>query len=417
MLGDQGSSAGPARGSFSDNSAVAPILIDITRLVYRQLTRTLPTGIDRVCIEYIRHFSGHARAVLCLGPFNAVLSKKDSERAFQALTRSETRARWLAVTLIAKAVGWRWLKVVRGPCYLLNTSHIGLENRHYAWALRRWGARPVVMVHDLIPISHPEYCRPAEYKAHHQRMRSAATLSAGIVANSQVTLDTFKAFCLEAGVAPPPSAVALLAPGLARLPQSPRVGARPIAEPYFVVLGTIEPRKNHWMLLQIWRDLCERLGAATPKLVVIGQRGWECENVVDLLERCRPLRGIVVEKGRCTDAELVTYLHHATALLFPSFVEGYGMPVTEALSLGVPVIASDIAVFHEIAGDVPDYARPLDGRRWEALITDYAQPDSALRAAQMLRIARYAPTTWAAHFQTVDMLLLQLQSPSRRPLA
>jgi len=407
----------PTPEYFNDNSRVAPILIDITRLTFRRLTRPLPTGIDRVCIEYLRHYGEQARAVLCLGPFSAVLSEADSRRAFAYLLAPDPTSRVPALVFILKAFLWRWLRVVRGPSYLINTSHIGLENRHYAWALRRWGARPVVMVHDLIPISHPEYCRPAEYEAHHQRMRSAATLSAGIVANSQVTLDAFKTFCREDGVTAPPSAVALLAPGLAHLAQGLRADARPIAEPYFVVLGTIEPRKNHWMLLQIWRDLCEKLGAATPKLVVIGQRGWECENVVDLLERCRPLRGIVVEKGRCTDAELVTYLHHATALLFPSFVEGYGMPLTEALSLGVPVIASDIAVFHEIAGDVPDYACPLDGRRWEALITDYAQPDSALRAAQMLRIARYAPTTWAAHFQTVDMLLLQLQSPSRRPLA
>ncbi len=113
----------------------------------------------------------------------------------------------------------------------------------------------------------------------------------------------------------------------------------------------------------------------------------------------------MVELGRCNDDELLAYLKHARALLFPSFVEGYGLPVSEALALGVPVIASDIAVFHEIAGAVPDYASSLDGKRWEALITDYAQPHSALRAAQLGRIANYTPTTWQAHFTVVETLI------------
>src|SRR5580698_988440 len=99
-----------------------------------------------------------------------------------------------------------------------------------------------------------------------------------------------------------------------------------ISEPYFVILGTIEPRKNHWLLLQVWRRLVERLGDRTPRLVVIGQRGWECENAVDMLERCEELRGVVTELPACPDVELTSYLRHARALLFPSFAEGYGMP-------------------------------------------------------------------------------------------
>lgn len=386
-----------------------PILIDITRLIYRQLTNNLPTGIDRVCIEYVRHFSGNARAVLCLGPFSAVLSSEDSRRAFGALLVPSRPRRGVALWLITKAVLWRWMTVVRGARILLNTSHTGLENRHYAWAIRRGGTKLVAMVHDLIPISHPEYCQADEYQAHHTRMRSAALLSAAVVANSRFTLKAFETFCREDALAAPPAAVAMLAPGL--LPVTP-TPPRTIQQPYFIILGTIEPRKNHWMLLQIWRDLCSRLGPSAPRLVVIGRRGWECENVVDLLERCRPLRHTVIERGRCSDAELLGLLQHATALLFPSFVEGYGMPLVEAMSLGVPVIASDIPVFHEIGGDIPDYASPLDGARWEALIMDYADPAGSLRAAQMQRLTAYTPTTWAAHFRIVDQLLEQVLSRS-----
>jgi len=387
------------------------ILIDITRLLYRQLTHTLPTGIDRVCIEYIRHYGNRSRAVLCLGPFSAMLSQADSTRIFTALLLPGLSARWLSAALIAKAVLWRWLRVPRRPSILINTSHTGLESPWYAWALRRSGARLVAMVHDLIPISHPEYCRSGEYAAHHVRMRSAATLAHGIVANSSVTLEKFTEFCEINRLPVPAATVALLAPGLRPAPLAGGIEDQPVRGPYFVILGTIEPRKNHWMLLHVWRSIVEQLGAEAPTLVVVGQRGWECENVVDMLERCRPLRGKVIELGRCSDQELHRYLRHASALLFPSFVEGYGMPLTEALAMNVPVIASDIPVFHEVAGSVPDYASPVDGKRWESLIKDYAQPDSAMRTAQLGRLRHFKPPTWAAHFTTVDTLLARLSNP------
>ena len=180
---------------------------------------------------------------------------------------------------------------------------------------------------------------------------------------------------------------------------------RLIAEPYFVVLGTIEPRKNHLLLLQVWRRLVEHHGSRAPRLVLIGQRGWECENVVDLLERCEALRGMVTELPACSDADLHCYLHHAQALLFPSFAEGYGMPVLEALAQGVPVIASSLPVFQEFARDIPEYIDPLDGRSWLETIMEYAKPQSPLRAKQLARLADFQPPTWANHFDQVDRLL------------
>ncbi len=181
-----------------------------------------------------------------------------------------------------------------------------------------------------------------------------------------------------------------------------------MAAPYFVVLGTIEPRKNHWLLLQLWRKLVERMGEHAPRLVIIGQRGWECENVVDLLERCEPLRGYVLELPACSDAELSTWLKHAQALLFPSFAEGYGIPLVEALSLGVPVIASALPVFREIAGDIPEYLDPLDGSGWMARIEAYADPDFSGRLAQLDRVAGFVPPAWSSHFQIVEEFLERL---------
>lgn len=364
------------------------ILIDVTRLLYRRATRTLPTGIDRVGIAYVKRYGDGARAVLARGPFGLALPRGASRALFRAVSGVEPDA-------------------ARGPAagagrrFLFNTGHAGLESPSYAGWLRRRGVRLVTVVHDLIPLTHPEFCRPSEFEAHRARMRCAALASAGIVANSRHTLAAFDDFCAREGIAHGPAAVAHLGPGLPALAP----GGRPMAEPYFVVLGTIEARKNHALVLHLWRRLAEAQGARAPRLVVIGQRGWESEGAIDLLERCRAIRGLVVEKGRCADAELATWLAHARALLFPSFAEGYGMPLAEALARGVPAIASDLPAFREIAGDIPDYATPLDGARWQALVEDYALEGSPLRAAQLARLAAFRPATWNGHFAVVDELL------------
>jgi glycosyltransferase involved in cell wall biosynthesis len=385
---------------------VPRILLDATRLLYRRVTGSLPTGIDRVGLEYVREYGGKARAVLSLGPFSALLSAADSQTLFRRLLVPAEPARALALKLVVKAVLWRWLVPAARGDILVNTSHTGLENAHYGATLRRRGARALLMVHDLIPITHPEYCRPREQGKHRTRMCCAARVGAAIVANSQHTLDEFNRFCRAEGLAPPCERVAKLGVGLPRLDP----GASPLERPYFVVLGTLEPRKNHAMLLHLWRKLAETHGDAAPTLVVIGQRGWECENVVDLLERCRPLQRVVIEKSHCTDAELATWLAHARALLFPSFAEGYGLPVCEAMAMGVPVIASDLPAFRETVGDIPDYADPLDGARWESLVMDYAHPRSAFRSAQLERMRNYQPVTWAQHFAIVGALIAELRS-------
>jgi glycosyltransferase involved in cell wall biosynthesis len=117
----------------------------------------------------------------------------------------------------------------------------------------------------------------------------------------------------------------------------------------------------------------------------------------------------VFEENSCSDAQLSTWLRHARALLFPSFVEGYGMPLVEALSIGLPVIASDLPVFREIAGDIPDYADPLDGPRWTQLILDHARADSPRRVAQFEKLPRFRQPTWSGHMHVVDEFLERLE--------
>lgn len=376
-----------------------PLLLDVTRLIWRRWVGRLPTGIDRVCLAYLEQYRGQSQAVIQRRGFRRILSEAASDRLFEALAAPGPSLR----TDLVRIIGDDLVRTFQAPPgrgrLYLNVGHTALHDQRYLAWTRTAGVRPVYMVHDLIPITHPEYCRAGEAQRHAQRVRNMLASAVGIIGNSQATLDSLEAFATNESMGTPSKIAALLGTQMRREP----LAAVGISErPTFVVLGTIEGRKNHLMLLQIWARLVRDYGMNAPRLLVIGQRGWECEQVFDLLDRSEALRGAVVEVGHCSDTELNGHLATARALLFPSLAEGYGLPLVEALSAGTPVIASDLPVFREIGQGVPDLLDPLDGPAWEKAILTYTGNDSAAREAQIVRLGGYRAPTWDEHFERVD---------------
>lgn len=378
------------------------VALDITRLVGRALQGRVPTGIDRVGLAYVEHMRDHAQALLRVRSRRVLVTPFASARIFERLldgSFATPRGRLRLLEATSRIVPD--LGAPEGTV-MLHTGHGGLEKHRYLQRWHRSGGVVVAFVHDLIPITHSEYARAGEAAKHEARMRALLGESAAVIANSAVTERELRRFADRIGLAVPKTLVAHL--GAAPLPEPSPV--RPIAEPYFVVVGTIEARKNHLMLLKVWRRLVENMGDAAPKLVILGQRGWECENVFDMLERCENLRSVVIERPGVSDAELATYVHHAQASLFPSFVEGYGLPLMEGLAAGVPVVASDLPVFRELAGDHPIYVDPLDGPGWYARVLELVEGPARDGASQ--RISGFRAPTWAEHFTKVDALLESL---------
>jgi glycosyltransferase involved in cell wall biosynthesis len=287
----------------------------------------------------------------------------------------------------------------------LNVGHTGLQEQSLIEWTRSADVRPIYLIHDLIPITHPEYCRPGEAVRHAGRIRNVLSSATGIIANSRATLESLAEFAARERLPMPRAVVALLGAELGR--GSPRAAEVQPERPTFVMLGTIEARKNHLLLLQIWSRLARSLGSRTPRLLIIGQRGWECEQVVDLLDRCQPIQDHVREVGRCSDSELEYHLRTARALLFPSLVEGFGLPLIEALGLGTPVIASDLPVFREISPGVPTYIDPLDGPKWEQAVLAYSEEGSVVRNEQLIRLADHRQLSWDDHFATINDWLLE----------
>ena len=127
-----------------------------------------------------------------------------------------------------------------------------------------------------------------------------------------------------------------------------------------------------------------------------------------MLERCPALRDRVVEHAGLPDRAVARLLAGARALLLPSFAEGFGMPVTEALAARVPVICSDLPALREAGDRVAEYLDPLDGPAWMEAILDYAAARSGRRAAQFERLAGWTAPSWEAHLEAAIALVDQI---------
>jgi Glycosyl transferases group 1 len=159
----------------------------------------------------------------------------------------------------------------------------------------------------------------------------------------------------------------------------------------------------------LWRHMAETQQPDTiPRLVIVGRRGWENEQIVDMLERCTALQGHVEELNGCSDQRMYELLRGARALLLPSFAEGYGMPVAEALSVGTPVICSDLGALREAGGSVPDFVDPLDGPGWKTLILDHFHAGPR-HVAQMERLPQWHRPSWKEHINVVCEAIQALQ--------
>lgn len=243
--------------------------------------------------------------------------------------------------------------------------------------------RRLIYVHDLIPLEYPEYQRPETKENFLSFLKELTDAPVTVVSNSQDTDRRVTRFAAANGWQL--EATDVIVPALEFQPTKVTPLSAPVSAflqnktPYFVILGTIEPRKNHLLLLQIWRELSRQENP--PRLCIVGKRGWENENVIDMLERCPGIRDTVFEFADLSDFEVQTMLQNATALLFPSFAEGLGIPLLEAAALGIPCVASDIPVFREIAPPGTKFLSPLDGMGWLAEITLRAESaqNSAMR--------------------------------------
>ena len=149
-----------------------------------------------------------------------------------------------------------------------------------------------------------------------------------------------------------------------------------LRRPFLLFVGVIEPRKNIEGILHAFYELKDTL-LKRHRLVIVGKKGWKCGSIFSLIESLG-LRDRVIFTGYVPDEDLVNFYNAADILLYPSFYEGFGIPIVEAMSCGCPVITSDVSSMPELAGNAAMLVNPHNNHELVRAIASIFQ-DKSLR--------------------------------------
>lgn len=248
----------------------------------------------------------------------------------------------------------------------------------------------VVSVHDMSMTLFPEY--------HTAKKRLlTSTLVPTVARGARLVLTPSEATRRDVirllGLDPRRVRVVPYAPGPAFTPT--REGPQRLAAtygiepPYFLYVGTLEPRKNLARALRAFRAVAPALPG--HRFVLVGQRGWKCE---DVLREAEAAGDRVLMPGYVAEEDLPLLYAHAAALVYPSLYEGFGLPVVEAMACGTPVITSRGSSMEEVAGGAALLVDPGDEADIARALREVAG-DAALAASLRRRgRERAAAFTW-----------------------
>jgi glycosyltransferase involved in cell wall biosynthesis len=270
--------------------------------------------------------------------------------------------------------------------------------------------RSVVTVHDLGYHYYPEAHTPFQNLYLRWSTRYNARTATRVLADSEATrrdLVRYYGIPREKIVVVYPGRDETLAPVAESETRTNLCARYGVRAPYLLYVGTLHPRKNLVRLVQAFASLLSSLSstaldlADSLQLVLAGQKGWLYEEIFAQVRKLG-LAERVVLTGYVPDADLASLLSGALAFVYPSLYEGFGLPVLEAMTCGIPVVCSDVSSLPEVAGDAALYVDPLDaGGMTEALYQ--ISVDAGLRQTlvwrgfqQMQRFSwrRCAQETW-----------------------
>ncbi|HEY7533779.1 MAG TPA: glycosyltransferase, partial [Nitrospiraceae bacterium] len=164
--------------------------------------------------------------------------------------------------------------------------------------------------------------------------------------------------------------------------------------PYALCVGSIESRKNIWTLANVWKRIHARLGDSTPRLIFAGNPGWLREDFDDFIRGTGSLYGFIRILERPSDAELAYLYRRCLFSVFPSYKEGWGLPVGEGLWFGRPVVCSNTSAMPEVGGPLADYVDPTSWDSIEAALLRMIT-DADYRERRAAEISEARLRTWS----------------------
>ena len=280
-----------------------------------------------------------------------------------------------------------------------------------------------VLVHDLVPIRHPEWCHRGVPRSFREWYTDVLPFCDIVLANSRHTARDVEAYARESGLVLNGRVRALPVGtgfGAGALAPTPQESGLPEPGSYVLFVSTMEARKNHALAARVWSLLLDEVAAgkrspeSVPDLVFAGRVGWLVADLLAQLDHTEWLGGKVQFVRDPTDAELRALYAGSLFTFFPSLHEGWGLPVTESLALGKPCLCSDAASLPEAGGALCRYFDPESlGSAYRAVVSVLDdRPGLAQWEAQVRREFRPVPWTETARALLDAVAALEAPEPA-----
>lgn len=220
--------------------------------------------------------------------------------------------------------------------------------------LKQQRAKIIAHVYDIISVTHPQYCLERGVYNFMDFIGAHLQYADEIIVNAKATVDELEKLTGRLGCNLPPCHVVPLGADfkekkeIADSDMNPELVAAVNAAPFVLMVGTVEPRKNHKLLLEAYDKGLKELGY---HIIFAGYLGWNMEEFAEKLHT-HPDFGTKVHHFEGLNDDAISYLYqHAKFLAFCSYTEGFGLPIIEAIQRGTPVLAADVPVLREVGGD------------------------------------------------------------------
>lgn len=238
---------------------------------------------------------------------------------------------------------------------------------------------PVVTVmHDLSVLEHPQWHPPD--RVAHWRAELENTLR---ITTRWITVSRFTRSRMVELLSIPREQITVTPLAARPLPAATEAAVA-LPDSYLLHMGTLEPRKNVELLLDAWAGLPDGFRRRV-RLVLAGGAGWGGSDFFRRLAE-HPAAGEVLWAGQVGEADAAVLLNNAVALLAPSWYEGFGLPIVEAMAAGVPVICSIAEAFAEVAGGAAERLAPDEPGCWREAIRRAVEDEN--RRTQMAEAGR-----------------------------
>jgi glycosyltransferase involved in cell wall biosynthesis len=403
-------------------------------LIYLSGHKTL-SGIQRTVVEVIRHVVDHAST--SGGPRHAfVFTELFGKHLLEAPAGKlrdlidyldEQAVEQSAIVSMVNEIKSSAIPTIpaSGSCFVMLGAFWGIVNNAFVMAeMKRLGLSIGVYLYDLIPIEYPEFCDPVLVNDFAQSFSEAMLFADFLFAISEFSAQSVRRFLQRHNFPALPVEVVPLAHSLsASRGMSASSGmsvGRETAEavwthatravkdrPFVLYVSTIEARKNHKYLFDIWKLLIAE-GVSVPDLVFVGRQGWRVGEFFEQLKSTRYLDGRVHVLHGLADVELETLYRACKFTAVTSFVEGWGLPVGESLGFGRVCVAASSSSMQEVGGDLIPYVDPLNIRDGLQTLRKLITEPSVVEGYERAIRERFKPRTWAQVAEEIIALIQRM---------